>query len=212
MWYIPYFLSLSISSVQFSCSVVFNSLQPHGLQHVRPPCPSPTPRVYSNSCPLSQWCHPTVSYSVIPSLAAFNHSQHQGLFQWVRSFPVSRLFTSGDQIIGTSASASVFPMNIQDWYPSGWTDWISLQSKGLWRVFSSSLPIGWILNAEWYFAAQRARTSVVTDFFPQGEKDFALFILAICSFFALFFIWLLTVLHCRFGSCLRVECWIQSTL
>ena len=119
------------SSVQFSCSVVSNSLWPPGLQHARLPCPSPTPGVYSNSCPLSQWCHPTISSSVIP-------------FSCLPSFPesgcflVSQFFTSGGQSIGASASASVLPMNIQDWFPLGWTGWISLLSKGLSRVFSNT--------------------------------------------------------------------------
>ena len=117
------------SSAQFSCSVVSDSLQPHGLQHTRLPCPSPTDGVYSNSCPLSRWCHPTISSSVIPfssSLQSFPAS---------RSFPVSQFFTSGGQSIGVSASTSVLPLNIQDWFPLGWTDWISSWSKGLSRVF-----------------------------------------------------------------------------
>ena len=105
------------------------TLWPHGLQRTRLPCPSPTPRAYSNSCPSHQWCHPTISSTVIPSPPAFNLSQHQGLFQWV--------FASGGQNTGVSASASVLPMNIQDWFPLGWTGWISLQSKGLSRVFST---------------------------------------------------------------------------
>ena len=115
----------TFSSVQFSCSIVSDSLWPHGLQHARPPCLSPTPRVYSNSCPLSQWCHPTISSSVIP------------FFSWLQSFPasgsfpMSQFFTSGGQSIRVSASTSVLPMNIQDWSPLGWTGWISLQSKGL---------------------------------------------------------------------------------
>ena len=113
------------SSVQFSCSVMSDSLQPHGLQHARPPCPSPTPRVYSNSCPLSQWCHPTISCSVIP------FSSHLQSFSATGSFQVSQFFVSGVQSIGVSASTSVLPMNTQDWFPLGWTGWISLQSKGL---------------------------------------------------------------------------------
>ena len=121
------------SSVQFSCSVVSNSLWPHGLQHARPPCPSPTPRVYSNSCPLSWWCHPTISSSVIPFSSCLQSFQTSG------SFPVSQFFTSGGENIGVSASASVLPMNIQDWFPLGWTGWISLQSKGLSRVFSNNI-------------------------------------------------------------------------
>ena len=115
-------------SVQFSPSVVSDSLQPHGLQHARPPCPSPAPRVYSNSCPLSRWCHPTMSSSVIP-------------FSWLQSFPasgsfqMSQLLVSGGQSIGVSASTSDLQMNTQDWSPVGWTGWISLQSKGLSGVF-----------------------------------------------------------------------------
>ena len=112
-----------ISSVQFSCSVVSDSLQPHGLQHARPPCPSTTPRVYSNSCPLSQWYHPTFS-SVVP------FSSRLQSFPVSQSFQMSQLFASGGQSIGVSALASVLPMNIQDWFPLGWTGWISLQSKG----------------------------------------------------------------------------------
>ena len=100
---------------QFSSvhSVMSNSLWPHGLQHSRPPCPSPTPRVYSNSCPLSQWCHPTISSSVVPL------SSHLQSFPGSGSFQMSQLFTSGDQSIGVSPSASVLPMNIQDWFPLG---------------------------------------------------------------------------------------------
>ena len=119
------------SSVQFSHSVMFDSLRPHGLQHTRPPCPSPTPGVYSNSCPMSQWCHPTISSSVVP----FSHLQS---FPVSRSFQMSQFFTSGGQSIEVSASASVLPMNIQDQFLLGWTGWISLQSKGLSRVFSKT--------------------------------------------------------------------------
>ena len=97
---------------------------PHGQQHSRPPCPSPAPRVYSNSCPLSQGCHPTISSSVLPFSSRLQSFPASG------SFPVSQFFTSGGHIIGVSASASVLPMNIQDWFPLGWTGWISLQSKG----------------------------------------------------------------------------------
>ena len=114
-----------ISSVQFSHSVVSNSLQPHESQHARPPCPSPTPRVYSNSCPSSRWCHPAISSSVIPFSSCLQSLTASG------SFPVSQLFTRGGQSIGVSASASVLPLNIQDWSLLGWTGWISLQSKGL---------------------------------------------------------------------------------
>ena len=119
-------------SVQFSCSVASNCLQPHGLQHTMPPCPSPTPRIYSNSCPLSWWCHPTISSSIVP------FSSHLQTFPASGSFPRSQFFASGGQSIGVSASTSVLPLNIQDWSPLGWTGWISLQSKGLSRVFSNT--------------------------------------------------------------------------
>ena len=122
-----------LSSVQFSCSVMSDSLQPHGPQHTRPPCPSPDPRIYSNSCPLShEWCHPTISSSVIP-FSSFLQS-----FPAPGSFQMNQLFASGGQSIGVSASASVLPLNTQDWSPLGWTGWISLQSKGLSSVFSNT--------------------------------------------------------------------------
>ena len=124
--------SVQSSSVQFSHSVVSNSVQPHGMQHTRTPCPSPTPRIYPNSCPLSWWCHPTISSSVVPSSSSPQSFPASGSFQ------MSQLFTSGGQSIGVSASASVLPMNIQDWSPLGWTSWISLQSKGPSRVFSNT--------------------------------------------------------------------------
>ena len=111
----------TFSSVQFSRSVVSDSLQLHELQHARPPCPSQTPGAYSNSCPLSQWCHPAISSSVVPVFSCPQSLPASG------SFPVSQLFTWGGQSIGISASASVLPMNSQDWSPLGWTDWISLQ-------------------------------------------------------------------------------------
>ena len=121
-----------LPSVQFSCSVMSNSLWPHGLQYTRPPCPSPAPRVYSNSCLLSQWSHPTISSSVIPFSSCLQSFPASG------SFLMSQFFASGGQNIGVSASASVLPRNIQDWFPIGWTGWISLQSKGLSRVFSNT--------------------------------------------------------------------------
>ena len=108
-----------------------NSLGPYGLQHAMLPCSPPNPRAYSNSCPLSQWCHPTTSSSVIP----FSCPQS---FPASESFPMNQFFTSGGQSIGVSASASVLPMNIQDWFPLGWIDCISWQFKGLWRVFSNT--------------------------------------------------------------------------
>ena len=121
-----------IFSVQFSHSVVSNSLRPCGLQHARPPCPSLTPGVHSNLCPLSQWGHPTISSSVIPFSSCLRSFPASG------SFPVTHFFTSGGQSIGVLASASVFPMKIQDWSPLGWAGWIPLQSKGLSRVFSNT--------------------------------------------------------------------------
>ena len=119
-------------SVQFSCSVVSDSLQPHESQHARPPCPSPTPRVHSNSCSSSRWCHPAISSSVVP------FSSCPQSLPASESFPMSQLFAWGGQSTGVSASASVLPMNTQDWRPLGWTGWISLQSKGLSRVFSNT--------------------------------------------------------------------------
>ena len=120
------------SSVQFSCSVMSDSLRPHESQNARPHCSSPTPRVYSNSCPSRWWCHPAISSSVVPFSSCLQHFPASG------SFPMSQLFTSGGQSIRVSASASVLPMNTQNWSPLGWTGWISLQSKGLSRVFSNT--------------------------------------------------------------------------
>ena len=135
------------SSVQFSCSVVSDSLQPHGMQHTSPPCPLPTPRVCSNSCPLSQWNHLIISSSVVPFSSCPQSPPAS------RSFLKSRLFASGGQRIGASNSASVLPMNIQGWFPLGLTDLISLLDKGLSRVlqhttvrkhqFFSALPPLW---------------------------------------------------------------------
>ena len=128
VWYV-YKTEHSASSVQLLSRV---SLQPHGLQHVRAPCPSPTPRVYSNSCPLSRWCHLTISSSVIPFSSCLQSFPASGSFQ------ISQFFTSGGQSIGVSASTSVLLMNIRDWFPLGWTGWISLLFKGLSRVFSNT--------------------------------------------------------------------------
>ena len=119
-------------SVQFSHSVMSDSLRPHGLQHTRLPCPLPTPWACSYSCPLSQWCHPTISSSVIPLFSCLQSFPASGSFQ------MSHFFASGDQSTRVSASTSVLPMNIQDWFSLGWTGWISLQSKGLSRVFSNT--------------------------------------------------------------------------
>ena len=123
---------ISVQFSLFSCSVVSDPLRPHGLQHARPPCPSPIPRVYPHSCPLSWWCHPTISSSVVPISSRLQSFPASG------SFPVSQFFTSGGQSIGVSASKSVLPMNIQDWSSLEWTGWISLQSRGLSRVFSNT--------------------------------------------------------------------------
>ena len=121
----------AFSSVQFIRSVS-KSLRPHESQYASPPCPSPTPRVYSNSCPSSWWCHPAISSSVVPFSSCPQSLPASG------SFPMSQLFTWGGQSIGVSASTSVLPMNTQDWSPLGWTGWISLQSKGLSRVLSNT--------------------------------------------------------------------------
>ena len=122
----------TFSSVQFSRSVVSDSLQPHESQHARPPCPSPTPRVHPDSCPLSQWCHPAISYSVVP----FSSCPHS--LPASESFPMSPLFAWDGQSTGVSAVASFLPKNTQGWSPFEWTGWISLQSKGFSRVFSNT--------------------------------------------------------------------------
>ena len=124
--------TLSFSSVQFSGSVMSDSLRPRESQHARPPCSSPTPGVHSDSRPSSQWCHPTISSSVDP------FSSCPQSLPASESFPMSQLFTWGGQSVGVSAAASVLPVNTQDWSPLGWTDWISLKSKGLSRVFSNT--------------------------------------------------------------------------
>ena len=127
---VPEWLSHSVS--QFSHSVMSHSLWPNGLQHARLPDPSPTPRASSNSCPLSPWYHPTISSSVL------TFSSHPQSFPASGSLPMSQFFASGGQSIEVSASASILPMNIQDWFPLGWTGWISFQAKGLSRVFSNT--------------------------------------------------------------------------
>ena len=121
-----------ISSVQFSCSIMSDSLRPHELQYTRPPCPSPSPGVHSNSYPSSQWCHPAISSSVVP------FSSCPQSLQALDSFPISQFFAWGGQSTGVSAGASVLPKKFQGWSPSEWTGWISLQSKGLSRVFSNT--------------------------------------------------------------------------
>ena len=138
----------TFSWVQFSRSVVSNSLRPHELQHARPPCPSRTPGVYSDSRPSSQWCHPAISPSVIPS-----SSCHQSLLA-SESFPMSQLFAWGGQSTGVSALASLLPKKSQGWSPSEWAGWISLQSKGLSRVFSNTK-----VQKHQFFSAQTSSQS-----------------------------------------------------
>ena len=145
-----------ISLVQFSCSVVSDLLWPHGLKHARPPCPSPAPRVHSNSCPLSQWCHPTISSSFVP------FSSHLQSFPASGSFQMSQFFTSGGQSIGVSALAPVLPMNIQDWFALGWTGWISLQSQGLSRVFSNTTVQSISLQCSAFFMVQLSHPFMTT--------------------------------------------------
>ena len=123
---------MTMQSVQFSHPVFFDTLWPHGLQHTRLPCPLPTPGAWSNSCPSSWWCHPTILSSVIPFSSCLQSFPASG------SFPMSQFFASGGQSTGVSVSASVLPRNIQDWFPLGLNSWISLQSKGLSRVFLST--------------------------------------------------------------------------
>ena len=142
----------AFSSVQFSCSVVSDSLRPHELQHARPPCPSPTPRVQSNSCPSSRWCHPAISSSVAP------FSSCPQSLPASESFPMSQLFAWGGQSTGVSALASFLPMNTQGWSPSEWTGWISLQSKGLSRVFSNTT-----VQKHQFFGAQPSSQSTFTS-------------------------------------------------
>ena len=141
------FISCPVAS-QFSHSVMFYFLWPHGLQHIRPHCPSPTPRVCLDSCPSSWWCHPTISSSVIPFSSCLQSYPASG------SFPISQFFASSGQPIGVSTSASVLPMNIQDWFPSGWTGWIFLLSKGLSRVFSNTT-----VQKHQFFSAQLSSPS-----------------------------------------------------
>ena len=159
LWFAQHFFTSFLSSVQFNRSVISDCLRPHESQHTRPPCPSPTPRVYSNSCPLSQWCHPTISSFVIP-FSSFPQS-----LPAPGSFPVSQLFTSGGQSTGVSASTSVLPMNTQDWSPLGWTGWISLQSKGLSRVFPT-------VQKHQFFGAQLSSQSTIwkNDTWPMEKR------------------------------------------
>ena len=140
-----------------------DSLWPHRLLHARPPCPSPTPRAYPNSCPLSRWCHPTISSSVIPFSSCLQ------LFPASGSFPMSQFFTSGGQRFGVSASTSFLPKKSQDWSPLGWTGWISLKSKGLSRVFSNST-----VQKHRFFGAQLSLQSSSTHPYMTTGKTIAL--------------------------------------
>ena len=140
--------SVQFSSVQFSHSVVSDSLQPHEPQHARPPCPSPTPGVHPNACPLSRWCHPTISFSVVPFSSCPQSFPASGSFQ------MNQLFTLGSQSTGVSASTSVLQMNTQDWCPLGWTGWISLQSQGPSRVFANTT-----VQTHQFFGAQPSSQS-----------------------------------------------------
>ena len=144
----PDFFFVQFSSVQSSHSVMSNFLQPHDPQHPRPPCPSTTPWVHPNPCPLSWWCHPTISSSVVPFSSCPQSFPASG------SFPMSQLSISGGQSIGVSASTSVLPMNTQDWSPLGWTGWISLQFKGFSRVFSNTT-----VQKHQFFSAQLSSQS-----------------------------------------------------
>ena len=131
-FYFYFCIHYTFSSVEFSHSAMSNSLWPHEPQHARPPCPSPTPGVHPNPCPLTRWCHPTISSSVISFSTCLQSFPASGSFQ------MNQFFASGGQSFGVSASTSVLPMNTQDWSPLGWTGWISLQSKRLSRVFSNT--------------------------------------------------------------------------
>ena len=146
------FIYILFSSVQFSRSVMSDCLWPHESQHARPPCPSPTPGVHRDSCPSNQWCHPAISSSVIPFSSCPQSLPASGSFQ------MSQLFASGGQSIGASASAWVLPMNIQDWFPLGWTGWISLQSKGLSGVFSNTT-----VQKHQFFGAQLSYSPTLTS-------------------------------------------------
>ena len=147
---------MPIRSIQFSHSVMSDSLQLHGLQCVRPLCSSLTPRVYPNSCPLSQWCHPTISSSVAPFSSCLQFFAASGSFQ------MSQFFASGGQSVGVSASSSVLPMNTQDWFPLWWTSWISLQSKGLSSLLQHHSSKASILWHSAFFTVQLSHLFLTT--------------------------------------------------
>ena len=144
------------NSVQFSCSAVSNSLRPHEPQHARPPCPSPTSGVYSNSCPLSQWRHPIISSSVVP------FSSCPQTFPASGSFQMSQLFTSGGQNIGVSASTTVLPINTRDWSPLRWTGWISLQSREFSSILQHHSSKASILQCSAFFKVQLSHPYLTT--------------------------------------------------
>ena len=146
----------SYHSVQFSRSVMFNSLWPHGLQHARLPCPSPAPTACSNSCPSRWWCHPAISSSVVPFSSCLQSFPASG------TFPMSQFFTSDGQNLAASASASVLPMNIQDWFPLGWTGWISLQSKTLKSLLQHHSSKASILQHSPFFIIQFSHLYMTT--------------------------------------------------
>ena len=148
--------SVQFNSVSRSCP----TLRPRGLQHAETPCPSATPRVYSNTCAWSQWCHPTIFSSVIP------FSIHLQSFPASGSFQMSQFFTSGGQSIGASASASVLPMNNQDWSPIGWASWISLQTKGLSRIFSNTT-----VQKHQFFSTQLSPLTYIHDHWKNHSPD-----------------------------------------
>ena len=151
-------VNTTLCSIQFS-SVASDSLQPHESQHVRPPCPSPTPRVYPNPCPLSRWCHPTILSSVVPFTSCPQSFPASG------SFPMSQLFASGGQSTGVSASTSVLPMNTQDQSPLGWTGRISLKSKVLSRVFSNTT-----VQKHLFFSTQLLYSTTLTSIHDHWKK------------------------------------------
>ena len=156
-------VSIWKNSIQFSGSVMSDSLWHHGLLHTRLPCPSPTPEACSNSCPLSWWCLPTISSSAIHFSSCLQSFPASG------SFPMSQFFASGGQCIGISVSVSILPMNIQDWFPLGWTGWIYLQSKGLSRVFPNTT-----VQKHWSFSAQlslQSNSQSINDYWENHSFD-----------------------------------------
>ena len=154
---------MAFSSVQFSCSVLSDSLRPHESQQARPPCPSPTPGVHSNPCPSSRWCHLAISSSVVP------FSSCPQSLPASESFPMSKLFTWGGQSTGVSALASFLPKNTQGWFPLEWSGWISLQSKGLLRVFSNTT-----VQKHQFFIAQLSSQSNSVHIHPWPQKNHSL--------------------------------------